>query len=85
MGGYWLYARMAIKGDKRKMKEIIINTKEEYDKVQNKLLAKGYKWIDGSDKYYNLFGCANKFFKMRFVIHEDNKTFEWRFLEVKND
>ena len=57
------------------MKEIIINTKEEYDKVQNELLAKGYKWIDGYDKYYDLTECANGFYKMRFVIHED-KTFE---------
>jgi hypothetical protein len=67
------------------MKEIIINTKEEYDKVQNKLLAKGYKWIDGDYKYYDLFKCANGFYKMRFVIHKKDKTFEWRFLEVKND
>ena len=63
------------------MKEIIINTKEEYDKVQNKLLTKGYKWIDGDYKYYNLFERANKFFKMKFVIHKENKTFEWRFLK----
>jgi hypothetical protein len=71
-------------GDERRMKEIIINTKEEYDKVQNELLAKGYKWIDGSDKYYDLFECANGFYKMRFVIHEEDKTFEWRFLkEIK--
>lgn len=62
------------------MKEIIINTKEEYDKVQNELLANGYKWIDGYDKYYDLFECANGFYKMIFVIHEENKTFEWRYL-----
>ena len=68
-------------GDKRKMKEIIINTKEEYDKVQNELLAKDYKWIDGSDKYYDLFECASGFYKMRFVIHEEDKTFEWQFLD----
>lgn len=34
------------------MKEIIINAKEEYDKVQNELLAKGYKWIDGVSVYF---------------------------------
>ena len=42
---------------------------------------KGYKWIDGSDKYYDLFECANGFYKMRFVIHEKDKTFEWQFLD----
>ena len=52
------------------MTEIIINTKEEYDKVQNELLAKGYKWIDGTSVYYDLFECANEFYKMRFVIHK---------------
>ena len=62
------------------MKEIIIDTKEEYDKVQNELLAKGYKWIDGEEKYFDLFKCANGFYKMRFVIYEENKIFEWRFL-----
>lgn len=68
------------------MKEIIINTKEEYYKVQNKLLAKGYKWIDGTSVYYDLFKWSNGFYKMRFVIHKKDKTFEWRFLkEEKND
>ena len=67
------------------MKEIIINTKEEYDKVQNELLAKGYKWIDGTSVYYDLFECANGFYKMRFVIHEKNKTFEWRYLTEKEE
>ena len=62
------------------MRDVVINTKEEYDKVQNELLAKGYEWITGDDKYYDLFECAVGFFKMRFVIHEENKTFEWRFL-----
>ena len=61
-------------------KEIIIYSKEEYDKVQNELLAKGYKWIDGVSVYFDLFGCADEFFIMKFVIHEENKTFEWRFL-----
>jgi hypothetical protein len=67
------------------MKEIIINTKEEYDKVQNEILTKGYKWIDGYDKYYDLFEISDyDFYKMRFVIHEEDKTFEWRYLtEVK--
>ena len=64
----------------KEMKEIIINTKEEYNKVQNELLVKGYKWIDGFDKYYDLFKYADGFYKIRFVIHEENKTFEWRFL-----
>lgn len=61
------------------MKEIIINTKEEYDKVQNELLAKGYKWIDGTSVYYDLFERSNGFFKMKFVINKKDKTFEWRF------
>ena len=67
------------------MKEIIINTKEEYDKVQNELLSKGYKWIDGYDKYYDLFECADKFYKIRFVIHKEDKTFEWRFPKVEEN
>lgn len=55
---------------------IDINSKEEYDKVQKDLLANGYEWIDGTREYYNLF---EDFYKMAFVIHHDNKTFEWRY------
>jgi hypothetical protein len=29
----------------------------------------------------DLFEHANGFFKMRFVIYEENKTFEWRHME----
>lgn len=57
---------------------ITINTKEEYDNVQNELLSKGYTWIDGTDTYYDLFEAANYFFRIEFVIHSEDRTFEWR-------
>lgn len=66
-----------------KDKNIVINTKEEYDKVQNELLLKGYKWIDGTDTYYDLFNYANDFYKITFIIHHEDKTFEWRDVEVE--
>ena len=58
----------------------VISTKEEYDRVQNKLLSKGYKWIDGTSVYYNLYESANKFYKIKILTHENDKTFEWRML-----
>ncbi len=57
---------------------IEINSKEEHDKVQKDLLAKGYKWIDGTSKYYDLFE-VDHFYHIAFVIHHNNKTFEWNF------
>lgn len=63
--------------------KIEINSKKEYDKVQRDLLAKGYKWIDGFGEYYDLFQYSNyEFYKMAFVVHHDNKTFEWRFYSM---
>ena len=61
----------------------VISTKEEYDKVQNELLLKGYKWIDGTDTYYDLFEYADDFYKIAFIIHQEDKTFEWCFEVAK--
>lgn len=59
---------------------IEINSKEEYDKVQRSLLNKGYKWIDGFDEYYDFFEHSDyDFYKMAFVVHHNDKIFEWRF------
>lgn len=60
---------------------IEINSKKEYDEIQNDLLKKGYKWIDGFDEYYDLFEYANCFYKIVIVIHHQDKTFEWRYLK----
>ena len=61
-------------------RRIEITSKEEYDKVQKDLLVKGYKWIDGYSEYYNLFEYSDyDFYNMVFVIHDNNKTFEWGF------
>ena len=61
-----------------KEKVLRINSKKEYDEIQNRLLSKGYKWIDGTDEYYDLFEAAKHFFVINIVIHNENKTFEWR-------
>ncbi len=66
---------ITVKAEKR----IEINSKKEYDKVQKDLLKKGYKWIDGFDKYYDLFENSKHFHHIAFVVHYNNKTFEWRY------
>jgi len=59
---------------------IEIKSKEEYDKVQKDLLARGYKWIDGTNEYYDLFEISDyDFYHIAFVIHHNDKTFEWRY------
>lgn len=59
---------------------IEINSKKEYDRVQKDLLAKGYKWIDGTSEYYDLFEYSDyNFYNIAFVVHQDTKTFEWRY------
>ena len=62
-------------------KVIAINTKEEYDKVQKELLSKGFKWIDGTDTYYDLFEAANGFYKIVLIVHKEDRTFEWGYPE----
>ena len=65
---------------------IKINSKEQYAKEQKELLAKGYKWIDGDDKYYDLYEDPDEpepdpdyFFEIVFIVHHESKTFEWAF------
>ena len=58
----------------------VISTKEEYNKVQNELLTRGYKWIDGTSVYYDLYEYADRFYKIKILVYESDKTFEWRSL-----
>ena len=58
----------------------VISTKEEYDKVQNELLASGYIWIDGTSVYYDLYECADRFYEIKILVYDSDKTFEWRYL-----
>lgn len=61
---------------------IEIHNKQEYIDVQNKLLSEGYVWIDGFNKFYDLYEFSNSdFYQIRFVVHHETKTFEWRFPE----
>jgi hypothetical protein len=61
---------------------IKIHNKQEYIDVQNKLLSEGYVWIDGFNKFYDLYEFADSdFYQIRFVVHHETKTFEWRFPE----
>lgn len=61
---------------------IEIHNKQEYVDVQNKLLSKGYVWIDGFNKFYDLYEISDfDFYQIRFAVHHETKTFEWRFPE----